>query len=79
MKTQKRLNIQDKPGYFYMNITNINDFDPEFLLLNKFTIVDDLSIMFEVNYCQENNTPHVVFNNIECVSKKSRVFRYLIF
>ena len=66
MKTRKRLNIQDKPGYFYMNITNINDFDPEFLLLNKFTIVDDLSIMFEVNYCQENNTPHVVFNKLMC-------------
>ena len=52
MKTLKRLNIQDKPGYFFMTITNINDFDPEFFLFNKFTIVDDLSIMFDVNYCQ---------------------------
>ena len=49
------------------------------LLFNKFTIVDDLSVMFDVNYCQENNTPHVVFNNIECVFKKSGVFSYLIF
>ena len=62
-----------------MNITNINDFDPESLLFNKFTIADDLSIMFDVNYYQEKNTPHVVFNNIECVFKKSVVFSYLIF
>ena len=67
MKTIKGLNIQGKPGYIFMNMTNINDFDPEFLLFNKFPIVDDLSIMFDVNYCQENNTAHVVFNNIGCV------------
>ena len=79
MKTIKGLNIQDKPGYIFMNMTNINEFDPEFLLFNKFTIVDDLSIMFDVNYCQESNTPHVVFYNIECVLKKSGVFSYLTF
>ena len=62
-----------------MNITNIDDFDPEFLLLNKFTIVDDLSTMFDINYCEENNTTHVVFNDILCFFKKSGVFHYLIF
>ena len=49
-----------------MNIINIDDFDPEFLLFNKFAIVDDLSIMFDINYCEENDTPHVVFNDILC-------------
>ena len=79
MKTLKRLNIKDKPGYYFMNITNIDDFDPEFLLFNKFTIIDDLSIMFHINYCEENNTPHVVFNNRECIFKKSGTFSYLFF
>ena len=79
MKTLKRLNIKDKPGYYFMNVTNIGDFDPEFLLFNKFIIIDDLSIMFDVNYCEETNTPHVVFNNIECIFLKSGVFSYLIF
>ena len=64
---------------YFMNVTNIDDLDPEFLLFNKFTITDDLSIMFDVNYCEENNTPHVVFNNIECVFKKSGIFDHLIF
>ena len=48
-------------------------------MFNKFTIVDDLSIMFDVNYCQENNTQHVAFNDIECVFKKSGVFSCLSF
>ena len=79
MKTLKRLNIKDKPGYYFMNVTNIDDLDPEFLLFNKFTIIDDLSIMFDVNYCEQNNTPNVVFNNIEYVFKKSGIFSCLIF
>ena len=79
MKTIKRLDIEDKPGYYFMNITNINDFDPEFLLFNRFTIADDLSIMFDINYYEENNTPHVVFNVIECIFRKSGIFSYLIF
>ena len=60
-----------------MNVTSIDDFDPEFLLFNKFTII--VSIMFDVNYCEKSNPPHVVFNNIECVFKKSDIFNYLIF
>ena len=30
-------------------------------------------------YCEENSVPHIVFNNIECVFRKSGVFSYLIF
>ena len=35
MKTTKRLNIEDKSGYYFMNMTNINDFDPKLLLTNE--------------------------------------------
>ena len=35
MKTIKKLNIKDKPEYIFMNMTNINDFDPGLLLINK--------------------------------------------
>ena len=35
------------------------------------------SIMFDVNYCKVNNTPYVVFNNIECIFRKSGVFSFL--
>ena len=35
MKTTKRLNIEEKPDYFFMNMTNINDFDPKLLLISE--------------------------------------------
>ena len=79
MKTVKKLNIEEKPGYFFMNMTSINDFDLKLLLINEFTIFENRSIMFDINYCKENNVAHIVFNNIECIFRKSGVFSYLIF
>ena len=79
MKTLKILNIQDKPGYFFVNMTNINDFNPELLLIDDFSIFKDGSIMFNILYCEENNTPHIIFNNIKFIFRKSGIFSYLIF
>ena len=67
MKTVKRLNIKDKPGYFFTDMTNINGFNPKLLLINEFTFSRNKLTIFEINYCQENNTPHIVFNDIECI------------
>ena len=36
MKTIRELNIKDWSDYIFTNMTNINDFDPEFLLINDF-------------------------------------------
>ena len=33
MKSTKRLNIENKTDYYFMNMTNINDFDPKLLLI----------------------------------------------
>ena len=57
MKTVKSLNIQDKPGYFFTNMTSTNDFDPGLLLIDDFSIFKDGSIMFNIVYCEENNIP----------------------
>ena len=32
-----------------------------------------------MTYSEENNVPHIVFNNIECIFRKSGVFSYVIF
>ena len=60
-------------------MTNIDDFDPEFLLVNDFKSSKDGSILFNMSYCEENNVSYIVFNNIECIFRKSGVFSYLIF
>ena len=67
MKIIKKLNIEDKPEYFFTNMTNINDFDPRLLLINEIKTFKNISTMFEISYCEEINTPYVVFNNIKCI------------
>ena len=67
MKTIKRLNIEDKPSYFFNDMTNINDFDVKLFLINEFTIFENGSMMSDISYCKENNTPHVIFNNVDCI------------
>ena len=79
MVTVKRLNIQDKPGYFFSDIVNINSINPDLLINNDFTITKDGSILFDISYCEEGNTPHIIFNDIECIFRKSGLFSYLIF
>ena len=51
MKTVKRLDVKDKPGCFFMNMTSINDFDPKLLLINEFTMFENRSVLFDINYC----------------------------
>ena len=79
MKTIRELNIKNWSGYFFTSMTNINGFDPEFLLVNDFKSSKDGSILFSVSYCEENNVPHIAFNNTECIFRKSGIFSYLIF
>ena len=73
MKTIRRLNIKDKPDYFFMNMTNINNFDQRLLLISEITTFSR-STMFEVNYCEDSNTPSIVFDNIACVFRKSGLY-----
>ena len=60
-------------------MTNINDFDPDFLFANDFKDCKDGSVLFNMSYGDENNVPYIVFNNIECIFRKSGIFSYLIF
>ena len=79
MKTIKKLSIKDWTGYIFTNMTNMNDFDPEFLLINDFKSSKDGSVLFNIAYCEENNVPHIAFNNIQCIFRKCGILSYLIF
>ena len=79
MKATKGLNIKDKPSYFFTDMTNINNFDPELLIINEIEVFNSRKTMFEISYCEEPNTPHIVFNDITCIFRKSRQNKYLIF
>ena len=60
MKTTKRLNIEYKPDYFFMNMTNINDFDLKLLLINELQLltVDQQCLKLVI---VKNQTLHILF------------------
>ena len=60
-------------------MVNIDDIDPECFLINDFKDYKDGPVLFNVCYCEKNSAPPIVFNNIDCILRKSGVFSYLIF
>ena len=79
MKTIRELNIKDWFGYFFKEMVNILDIEPEYFMINDFKGYKDGSAIFNVCYCNENSVPHIDFNDVECIFRKSGVFIYLIF
>ena len=79
MKAIKELKIKDWSGYFFKEMVNILDIDPEYFSINDFKGCKDRSIIFNLCYSDKNGVPHIVFNNIECIFKKSGIYSYLIF
>ena len=79
MKTIRKLNIKDWSGYFFSEMVNILDIEPEHLLVNDFKSCNDDSTIFNLCYCEEGSVPHVVFSNVECIFRKRGVFSYLVF
>ena len=58
MKIVKRLKIEDKPGYYFTDITGINNFDLKLIFINEFTIFKNGSAMFDISYCEESNATY---------------------
>ena len=36
-------------------------------------------MLLNIAYCEENSVTHIIFNNIECIFRKSGIYSYLIF
>ena len=48
-------------------------------MVNDFKGCKDGSVLFNLCYSEETVVPHIVFNNIECVFRKSGIYSYFIF
>ena len=79
MKTVKELKIKDWSGYFFKEMIDILDIKPEYFMVNEFKGCKDDSILFNLCYSDETAVPHIIFNNIDCIFKKSEIYSYLIF
>ena len=64
MKTIRELNIKDWSGYFFEEMVNILDIDPE-----CFT-VGNVKECTDIYYSDKTGVPHIIFNNIDCYFKK---------
>ena len=82
MKTARQINIEDRSGYFFNDMANINDFDPSLLNNDEVSFKSDELIMYDIKYIKNLNslnTFYLVFNNLDSLFEKSGKNMYLIF
>ena len=66
MKTTRQINIEDRPGYLFTEMTNINDFDPRLLNIDEISFKSDKLIMYDIKYIKNTlSTLYLVFNNLD--------------
>ena len=71
-KTIRELNIKDWSGYFFEEMINILDIDPECFMINDTKCIDE-RILYNICYSDKISVPHIVFNNIECYFLKKMI------
>ena len=79
MKAIRELNIKDWNGYFFKEMVNILDIQPEYFMVNDFKGIKNGSVLLNLCYYDETGVPHIVFNNIECIFTRSSLISSLIF
>ena len=73
MKTTRQINIENRQGYFFNDMTNISDFDPSLLNIDKLSFKSDELIMYDIKYMKylnNLNTIYLVFINLNAYIEK---------
>ena len=81
MKTVRRKNITSRPGYFFNDMTNINDFDPILLNIDRVVFKNDELTMYDIKYIKNMdslNTLYLVFDNVDTYIEENNRNKYLI-
>ena len=82
MKIIKQINIENRQGYFFNHMTNINDFNPSLLNIDEVSFKSEELIIYVIKYIKNLNslnTLYLIFNNLDAYIEKSGENRYLIF
>ena len=66
MKTIRELNIKDWSGYFFEEMVNILDIDPECFMVSDTKECTYGTVIYNICYSDKTDVPHIVFNNIDC-------------
>ena len=70
MKIIRQLNIKDWSGYFFEEMSNILDNDPECFMVGNVKECTYGTMIYNIYYSDKTGLPHIVFNNINCYFKK---------
>ena len=82
MKTIRQINIENREGYFFNDMANINDFDLGLLNIDELSFKSDELIKYDLKYIKNLNSLnslYLVFNNLDAYIEKSSENRYLIY
>ena len=79
MNTIRELKTLDWSGCIFKEMVNILVIEPEYFMVNDFKGCKNGSILFNLCYSDKAGGPHIVFNDTECIFKKSGICSYLIF
>ena len=82
MKTTKQVEIQNRPGYFFSDVTNADDFHPSLLNIHRVSFESDKFIFYGVGYIKyldSLDSVHVVFNNLKSYLERDGGNKYLFF
>ena len=82
MKTIRQINIKNRQYYFFNDMTNISDFDPNLLIIDEVSFRNDELVMHDIKYIKSLNnlnTLYLIFNNLDEYVEKSGENRYLVF
>ena len=66
MKTIRELNIKDWSGYFFEEMVNILDIDPESFMVGNVKECSERTTLYNIYYSDKTGVPHFVFNDIDC-------------
>ena len=70
MKTIRKLNIKDWSGYFFEEMVNFLDIDPECFMVGNVKECTDGTMLYNIYHSDKTSLRHIVFNNIDCYLKK---------
>ena len=78
MKTIRELNIKNWIGYFFEEMINILDIDPECFMVSDTKECTEGTMIYNICYSDKTDV-HIVFDNIDCYFKKSGTSNLLVF
>ena len=81
IKTINQINIENRQGCFFNDMTNINDFDPSLLNIDEVLFKSNELFIYDIKYIKNLNSLnflYLVFNNLDAYIEENGENRYLI-